>query len=194
MFFPSLTSGIPFLILKTLSETDLLTITPALLLIFPRLAMVLCSLSTDFCIYKISKLLNLNPEKCLNVFASSYVVLVFCTRTFSNSIELGVYGLILLMVIDARQYQFIPPSQNKKEKEVQPKQPEKTKGKGKSKGKGQGKAGKSQSQNKQKDKKPSKEEISRQKLKNISAGFWLGVFLLEGFLTAQQLASMLCFR
>ncbi|PIK47002.1 putative GPI mannosyltransferase 4-like [Apostichopus japonicus] len=36
VFFPSLTSGISFLVLKTLSEADLLTITPALLLIFPR--------------------------------------------------------------------------------------------------------------------------------------------------------------
>ncbi|PIK52427.1 hypothetical protein BSL78_10677 [Apostichopus japonicus] len=116
VFFPSLTSGISFLVLKTLSEADLLTITPALLLIFPRLAMVLCSLSTDFCIYNISKLLKFNPEKCLNIFASSYIVLVFCSRTFSNSIEVGVYALILLMVVDSRQKQLVPQAQSKKEK------------------------------------------------------------------------------
>lgn len=187
LFFPTLTSGIPFLILKSLSEVDLVQITPATLLIFPRLAMVIFSLSTDFCIYNISKLLGFNAKKCLNVFASSYIVLVFCSRTFSNPIEMGVFALILLMVVDSRQYQLAPqasikttkdPEKKTKDKEKNTKEQETKKG-GK-KGKGQGIV-KEKKEAKETATKLSRKEITQLRRKNISAGFWLGIFILEGF-------------
>ncbi|PIK47001.1 putative GPI mannosyltransferase 4 [Apostichopus japonicus] len=85
------------------------------------------------------------------------------------------------MVVDSRQKQLVPQAQSKKEK-GKPPETEKPKGKGKSQGKGKGQ-GKTKGQNKTKETgtKHSKQETSRQNLKNISAGFWLGVFLLEGF-------------
>ena len=54
----------------------------------PRLVMLALSFVTDVCLYKICVLYKHSYNKCLTTLASSYVMLVFSTRTLTNSIEL----------------------------------------------------------------------------------------------------------
>lgn len=98
-----LTSGIPLLILKCIAYCIAgpgITPSPYLLLVAPRLFACLASFSCDYTIYHLSA----PPAKkhrrlrAIQLFASSYVALVFYTRTFSNSVESLLLALLLLCV------------------------------------------------------------------------------------------------
>jgi phosphatidylinositol glycan class Z len=91
-----LTSGIPFLFLKLLSKfADL---PPYLFLIFPRIYITFISLlSFDIPVYIISQRLKLKPFYCLFVLSTSYVTHVFATRPFSNTLETGIFGILLVL-------------------------------------------------------------------------------------------------
>ncbi|MDP2437066.1 MAG: hypothetical protein Q8P67_15065 [archaeon] len=85
---PMLTCGIPFLLLRLLGAA-----TPRLLLQAPRLMAVLLSFSLDAAFH--SALLSLWPRmprssrfSAMACMGSSWVALVFLSRTFSNSLEL----------------------------------------------------------------------------------------------------------
>ena len=94
-----LTSGIPFLFMKILSKY--INLSPYLLLIFPRIFMTLFSLlSFDFPLYIISRRLKLKPFYSLFVLATSYVTNVFATRPFSNTLETGIFGILLALFIN----------------------------------------------------------------------------------------------
>lgn len=71
---------------------------PYFLLIFPRLLMTLLSFVTDYCLYKICLTLNESYISRLTILSSSYVILVHCTRTLSNSIETALVSFLLYRV------------------------------------------------------------------------------------------------
>ncbi|XP_070538568.1 GPI mannosyltransferase 4-like [Ptychodera flava] len=99
VIFPFLTSGIPFLILKTMRLFIPSIVTTYTLMVFPRLFMLSLSFIIDYCVYKSCRALNLNPKPTLVVLASSFVTLVFHCRTFSNTIESILFALLLTVVI-----------------------------------------------------------------------------------------------
>ena len=92
-----LTSGIPFWVLKLLSKFVYLP--PYSMLIFPRIYMTLMSLTSfDIPVYIISQKLKLKPFYCLFLLSTSYVTHVFATRPFSNTLETGVFGILLVLL------------------------------------------------------------------------------------------------
>lgn len=70
------------------------------LLVFPRLIMVLVSFINDWSLFKICKSYSVNYEMRLIALASSFVMLVFGSRTFSNTIEMGLCSVLLYIVAD----------------------------------------------------------------------------------------------
>lgn len=86
-----LTSGLPVLLTRPSS--------PQLLLAAPRLWMALLSLSVDASVAGCARLLGHNPQRYLETLAASYVMLVFSTRTFSNSLELCLSAVMLYVTL-----------------------------------------------------------------------------------------------
>ena len=74
---------------------------PYFLVMIPRLSMTLISFISDYFIYKICENQNTRPWSTLKVWASSHVVLVFLSRTFSNSTELVLFSALLYFVSSA---------------------------------------------------------------------------------------------
>lgn len=74
--------------------------TPYYLLVIPRLFICFLSLINDYCLYKICLLYGQNFKNRLKIFASSYVVLVYCCRSFSNAFEMTFFSLLLLLVAE----------------------------------------------------------------------------------------------
>jgi len=71
---------------------------PFLLQLLPRLVMLMLSLTVDFTVYQICKLYKHSFNQCLTTLASSYIMLIYSTRTFSNSVELALSSLLLYLV------------------------------------------------------------------------------------------------
>ena len=71
---------------------------PYTLQLVSRLVMLLLSFSVDFTVYQICKLYKHSYKQCLSTLASSYVMLIYITRTFSNTQELVLSSLLLYMV------------------------------------------------------------------------------------------------
>lgn len=71
------------------------------LLVFPRLIMALLSFINDWSLYNICKSYGVNYEIRMVALASSFVMLVFGSRTFSNTIEMGLCSYLLYIVADA---------------------------------------------------------------------------------------------
>ncbi|XP_058461990.1 GPI mannosyltransferase 4 [Malaya genurostris] len=69
-------------------------------LVFPRLLMVLLSFVNDWSLRKICAAYGLQNQFRLLTLASSYVVLVYSTRTFTNSIEMAICSVLLYIVSD----------------------------------------------------------------------------------------------
>ncbi|KAJ9592184.1 hypothetical protein L9F63_001300, partial [Diploptera punctata] len=74
--------------------------TPYVMLVLPRLFVCLLSFITDYCMYKICYLYCQNYRARLLTLASSYVILVYGTRTFSNTIEMVLSSLLIYVVAD----------------------------------------------------------------------------------------------
>lgn len=51
--------------------------------------------------FRICKIRKIKPDKYLILLASSYVLIVFGTKTFTNSLELALVSLLLWKVIDS---------------------------------------------------------------------------------------------
>lgn len=103
IFIPKLVFGPPFHLIrllnpyaKTYLNLDLRT--PYFLLVIPRL--FICSLSfiNDYCLYEICVIYGQNFKTRLNIFASSYVIIVYGCRSFSNTFEMLFFSLLLLLV------------------------------------------------------------------------------------------------
>ncbi|XP_054722840.1 GPI mannosyltransferase 4-like [Uloborus diversus] len=104
IFFPYLITGIASL-LSLLIDTNYLYGTkwyPYLLLILPRVLLCFLSFANDFCLYMICKMLKRNHSVSLTVFASSYVTIVYLTRTFSNSIEALIFTFFVFLLCEIR--------------------------------------------------------------------------------------------
>ncbi|XP_050729955.1 GPI mannosyltransferase 4-like isoform X2 [Eriocheir sinensis] len=98
--------SLPFVFLRLLAPVssylfgyDLLT--PTTLLVAPRVFMTLLSFIADYSMYRIAQLCYLRPWSCVEVFASSYVMLVYATRTFSNTLELILMAVLLWRVCES---------------------------------------------------------------------------------------------
>ncbi|MPC16064.1 GPI mannosyltransferase 4-like [Portunus trituberculatus] len=98
--------SLPYLVLKYLAPVvtycfgyNLLT--PSILLVTPRMFMTFLSFVADYSVYRIAQLCYLRPWSCVEVFASSYIMLVFATRTFSNTLELILMALLLWRVCES---------------------------------------------------------------------------------------------
>ena len=112
---PYLFYGIPLYILKVLSnlgsikdytlsptsltESNLLTVQANTLIYYPRLFMTIYSFIIDLCLLKISCLCEFDESSVLLLFSSSYVTVVYLTRTFSNSIETILFSILIYLVI-----------------------------------------------------------------------------------------------
>lgn len=70
------------------------------LLVFPRLIMCLISFINDWSLYKICLSYGLKYDVRLLALGSSFVVLVFGSRTFSNTIEMALTSLLLYLVAE----------------------------------------------------------------------------------------------
>ena len=71
------------------------------LLVYPRLLMALLSFVNDWSLYQICKSYTLKSEIRLITMASSYVILVFGTRTFSNTFEMCLCSFLLYIVAES---------------------------------------------------------------------------------------------
>lgn len=70
------------------------------LLVWPRLVMCGLSFVNDWALKRICVLYNLRADLRLVALASSWVLLVFGTRTFSNSVEMALCSVLLAVVAD----------------------------------------------------------------------------------------------
>jgi len=69
-----------------------------LLRLTPKLVLFLLSLVVDFLVYQVCKLYKHSYNQCLTTLASSYVMLVYSTRSFSNTLELVLTSLLMYLV------------------------------------------------------------------------------------------------
>ncbi len=167
VFLPYLTSGIGFFTLKTMTASGLTSINSYTLQVFPRLAMAVSSLTIDYGVYVMARTLNLNVWNCLTVLASSYVTVVFNTRTFSNACECGLFALLLALIVVSRQDQLRPIQKQKEDNEDEVEE----------EGDGEGKKKKQSTKKKQPE---SKLPPKPRPPSDAFIGFWIGVFIVEG--------------
>ncbi|XP_015524775.1 GPI mannosyltransferase 4 [Neodiprion lecontei] len=103
ILIPYLTIGIPYSVLNRISPYSYYVFgttlkTPFSLVIFPRLLICALSFLSDYCLYKICYIYGQNYRTRLITFASSYVILIYATRTFSNTIELVLTSTLIYFV------------------------------------------------------------------------------------------------
>ena len=77
------------------------------LIYYPRLFMAFASLIVDLCLVKLANLCNVNASRVILVFASSYITIVFLTRTFSNTIETLLFAVFLYFVVKSIKAQVV---------------------------------------------------------------------------------------
>ncbi|XP_069755217.1 GPI mannosyltransferase 4-like [Narcine bancroftii] len=106
VFFPLATTGFSFTVLKNLENCGLFDniVNSYTLLVLPRFYLTCLSFILDYTVYSIACLWDADPWNALTLLSVSHVMLVFHTRTFSNSIEAGLFSLLLLLVaVDTKQ-------------------------------------------------------------------------------------------
>lgn len=79
---------------------DIEICTPYTIFILPRLIMCLISFVNDWSLYRTCTLYGLRSDIRLLAMASSYVIIVFGTRTFSNSVEMALCSYLLCVVAE----------------------------------------------------------------------------------------------
>lgn len=102
MFAPYVISQTAFTVCKLMSSDP----SPYLLLVMPRLLFTLLSFSADWSVHRIVSHLSQQVDlpfkyayHCQVVFASSHVVMTYLTHTFTNSLELILFALLLQQVV-----------------------------------------------------------------------------------------------
>ena len=103
MVLPTVIFGAPLSALKTANfllnhYTGLNLISGHLVLLVCRMVMLVLSFSVDYCVYKICVLYKHNYNQCLTTLASSYVMLVYSTRAFSNCLEMFLVSVMIYLV------------------------------------------------------------------------------------------------
>ncbi|CAG9814967.1 unnamed protein product [Phaedon cochleariae] len=106
MTIPCLTTGVSYKFLKFFNYVSLeyfhqTLLTPYALILVPRLLMCLLSFLVDFSLFKICSNNNEKYKSRLVILGSSYVMIVYGTRTFSNTIELVLFSLLLYFVCES---------------------------------------------------------------------------------------------
>jgi GPI mannosyltransferase 4 len=81
------------------SNFNMISVHANTLIYYPRLFMTFYSLIIDISIYLICDLCDLDKSSILITFASSYITLVYFTRTFSNSIEAIMFTLLIYFIL-----------------------------------------------------------------------------------------------
>ncbi|CAG9854309.1 unnamed protein product [Phyllotreta striolata] len=76
-------------------------LTPYMLLVLPRLLVCIFSFVIDHCLYKLCYNNNEKFYSRLIILNSSYVIIVYGTRTFSNTVELILFSLLLYFVCES---------------------------------------------------------------------------------------------
>lgn len=82
-------------------------ISPYTLVLYPRLIMCALSFLVDYSIFRICVNNNEKYKARLLILATSYVTIVFGTRTFTNTFELILFALLLYYVADSITYSII---------------------------------------------------------------------------------------
>ncbi|XP_078266418.1 GPI alpha-1,2-mannosyltransferase 4-like [Rhinoraja longicauda] len=106
VLFPLVTAGFSFTALKALHNSGLFgnIINSYTLLVFPRFTLTSLSFILDYSVYHLAHIWKVDPWNALMLLSGSHVMLVFCTRTFSNLIEADLFALLLLLVaVDTKQ-------------------------------------------------------------------------------------------
>ncbi|XP_064595496.1 GPI mannosyltransferase 4-like [Liolophura sinensis] len=95
------TAGFPLYLLKILDQllSSISVMTSYSVLITPRLFLVLLSFMGDFCVWNLSQKFSVCPKTSLLLYASSFVTLVFYTRTLSNTTESFLFNILLLFAL-----------------------------------------------------------------------------------------------
>ncbi|XP_058802854.1 GPI mannosyltransferase 4 isoform X2 [Phymastichus coffea] len=101
--FPQLCVRLPYLLLECLDPKveyffGISLKSPYFLVLFPRIVMTLLSFISDYCLFKICTIFHEPFVDRMNIFASSYIMLTYCTRTFSNSIEMILSSMLIYYV------------------------------------------------------------------------------------------------
>ena len=97
--FPYIFSGLPFYLLKKVFGPTFISST--MLITTPRLVMTALSLIIDFSTYVICIKLQMDPASSLCLLGTSFVTLVFYTRSFSNSLESTLFAVLLVLVVSS---------------------------------------------------------------------------------------------
>lgn len=97
--FPYVFAGFPLYILKKVLGEG--AITSRTLTVAPRLFISAATLIIDLSVYRICRHLCIDPAPPLCLLGTSFVTLVFNTRTFSNTAEAILFALLLLLVVSA---------------------------------------------------------------------------------------------
>lgn len=106
MAIPYFTIGASLKMLKninyfTMEYFNSTVFTPYLIITFPRLLMCLLSFLVDYSLYKICVNNNEKYKPKLIVLGTSYVTLIYATRTFSNAVELILFAVLLHFVAES---------------------------------------------------------------------------------------------
>lgn len=75
---------------------------PYFLLIFPRLFVCLLSFLVDYSLYKVCKINREQFSQKLLFLSSSYVMFIYGTRTFSNTVEMVLLSVLLFLVAESQ--------------------------------------------------------------------------------------------
>lgn len=100
VLIPQIIVGLPYSVLTRLSQYTRFYFgislkSPYFLVLFPRLLVCGLSFISDYCLYRICYMYGQNYKIRLISYASSYVMLIYATRTLSNAIELILMALLL---------------------------------------------------------------------------------------------------
>lgn len=95
--FPYAFTGLPLYILRTFLGVE--AISSKALVVAPRLFICGASLIIDLSVYVICRNLRTDPAPSLCLLGTSFVTLVFYTRTFSNTSEAILFAFLLLLVV-----------------------------------------------------------------------------------------------
>lgn len=103
---PYFTVGLSYKILKTIDIfvqpwLEKSIITPYVLLVIPRLFICLSSFLCDYCMYHTCVANNEKYKSRLLILSTSYIMLIYGSRTFSNTLEITFFSLLLYFVSES---------------------------------------------------------------------------------------------
>lgn len=89
------------------SESNLVSVQATTLIYYPRMFMTLFSIVVDIVLFNLAELCELDKPSVLVTFASSYIAMIYLTRTFSNSVETILFSVLLYLIIKSIKSQYV---------------------------------------------------------------------------------------